>query len=154
VEASRPATDADVPRLAALLTLAADELEPLRGGPILLGGRRLAGPAAETLAAALADPDVLVLAGTIDDFIVGVAVVRTTHLAEDRTLGVVETLYVEPEARAVGVGEALMNDVVAWCRRRGCVGIDAIALPGHRAAKSFFEESGFSARLIVMHHSL
>ena len=33
-----------------------------------------------------------------------------------------------------------------------CVGIDALVLPGHRAAKNFFEESGFTARALVMHH--
>ena len=38
--------------------------------------------------------------------------------------------------------------------REGCVGIDAFALPGHRAAKNFFEEQGFTARAIVMHHVL
>ena len=47
-----------------------------------------------------------------------------------------------------------MGLVVAWCRERGCLGIDAAALPGSRATKNFFEESGFSARLLVMHHAL
>ena len=40
------------------------------------------------------------------------------------------------------------------CRGRGCVGIDAIALPGHRAAKNFFEAHGFTARALAMHHQL
>jgi hypothetical protein len=37
---------------------------------------------------------------------------------------------------------------------RGCSGVDATALPGNRATKNFFEESGFTARLLVMHHRL
>jgi hypothetical protein len=32
--------------------------------------------------------------------------------------------------------------------------VDVIALPGHRATKNFFEEQGFTARAIVMHHGL
>jgi hypothetical protein len=44
--------------------------------------------------------------------------------------------------------------LVAFCTARGCVGIDALALPGHRAAKNFFEESGFTARALVMHRPL
>ena len=32
--------------------------------------------------------------------------------------------------------------------------MDAMALPGHRSAKNFFEESGFTARKLVMHHRL
>jgi hypothetical protein len=31
------------------------------------------------------------------------------------------------------------------------VGIDAFALPGMRETKNFFEGSGFTARLLVMH---
>ena len=48
----------------------------------------------------------------------------------------------------------MLGSMVAFCVREGCVGVDAFALPGHRAAKNFFEESGFTARAIVMHHVL
>jgi GNAT superfamily N-acetyltransferase len=67
-------------------------------------------------------------------------------------LGVVEAIYVEPQARAVGVGEALMDTALDWFRRRGCAGVDAVALPGARLTKNFFEEFGFTSRLLVMHH--
>ena len=48
----------------------------------------------------------------------------------------------------------MMGDLVAWCEEQGCAGMDAMALPGHRSAKNFFEESGFTARKLVMHHRL
>ena len=66
----------------------------------------------------------------------------------------VEDLFVLDEARSVGLGETLMDALLDWCRARGCRGVDAVALPGHRATKNFFEESGFTARLIVMYRSL
>ena len=66
----------------------------------------------------------------------------------------VDDIFVEEGARQVGVGEAMMADLVAWCREQGCVGMDAMALPGHRSTKNFFEESGFTARNLVMHHRL
>ena len=69
-------------------------------------------------------------------------------------LGVVDDIFVEEGARGIGVGELMMGELVSWCRARGCFGIDVMALPGHRAAKNFFEESGFTARKIVMHHRL
>ena len=69
-------------------------------------------------------------------------------------LGVVSDIFVEEGARAVGVGEAMMGDLVAWCEAKGCAGMDAMALPGHRLTKNFFEESGFTARKLVMHHRL
>ena len=63
----------------------------------------------------------------------------------------VRRLYVEEGARSVGVGEAMIAELVAFASRAGCIGVDALALPGARAAKNFFEESGFTARIIVMH---
>ena len=44
------------------------------------------------------------------------------------------------------------GEILTWCRARDCRGIDAIALPGNRATKNFFEASGFTARMLVMHH--
>ncbi len=65
----------------------------------------------------------------------------------------VDDIFVEEGGREVGLGEMMMNDLVAWCDERKCIGMDAMALPGHRATKNFFEESGFTARKLVMHHS-
>ena len=62
-------------------------------------------------------------------------------------------LFVEREARAVGVGESIVELLVAFCTDAGCIGIDAAALPGARQAKNFFERSGFTARALVMHHN-
>jgi GNAT superfamily N-acetyltransferase len=66
---------------------------------------------------------------------------------------VIEEIYVQPEARAVGVGELLVERLVAFCVEAGCSGVDAAALPGHRQAKNFFERAGFTARLLVMHRN-
>jgi GNAT superfamily N-acetyltransferase len=63
----------------------------------------------------------------------------------------VDDLFVEAEARGVGVGEALLSQVTAWFERRGCAGTDAAVLPGQRSTKALFESSGYKARLIVMH---
>ena len=92
--------------------------------------------------------------GTIDGVVVGYAVARVERLGDGSRLGVVDDIFVEEEARGIGVGEAMMNDLVAWSRAKGCFGMDAMALPGHRLTKNFFEESGFTARKIVMHRSL
>jgi GNAT superfamily N-acetyltransferase len=138
--------------LAELATAARDELRPMRGGDVFTTGRS-ARPVEEELAAAVADPEQLLLAGTIDDVVVGYARARTETLPDGRRLGIIDDLFVLPEARSVGLGETLMDDVLAWCREQGCSGVDAIALPGHRATKNFFEESGFTARLLVMHHA-
>ncbi len=60
----------------------------------------------------------------------------------------------EPDAREVGVGEAVLARALEWATARGCIGVDAWALPGERATKNFFEAAGFTARLLVVHRSL
>ena len=152
MESARPATPADLRRLGELRTAALAELRPLRGGAVFTA--REAPPAGEDLAPALDAPERAVWAGTIDGVVVGYASAQVERLRTGARLGRLDELFVEPGARAVGVGEALMGLVVAWCRDHGCLGVDAAALPGSRATKNFFEESGFSARLLVMHHAL
>jgi ribosomal protein S18 acetylase RimI-like enzyme len=154
VEGSRPATGEDLPRIAELAELARHELTPMKGGTLWAAREATAPPFEDAYTALLGRNDTLVVVGTVDDTVVGFAVVALEPLRTGDTLGVVTDLFVEPEARAVGVGEAMAEALVAFCAARGCVGIDALALPGHRAAKNFFEESGFTARALVMHRPL
>lgn len=154
MEGIRPATADDLPRLAELVAEAVGEQAEGRGGWVWSRREARARPAGATLAEALADPEQAVTAGTVEGVVVGYCVVRAERLRGGEVLGVVDDIYVEPGARAVGVGEALIDHVLAWCRERGCVGIDALALPGNRETKNFFETFGFTARAIVVHHSL
>src|SRR3954469_23351288 len=111
-------------------------------------------PVEDSLGASLADDRTRVVIGTIDDVPIGYAVVHVEVLHDGSRLGVIDDIFVEDEARGVGVGEAMMNDLIDWCVQRECGGMDAMALPGHRSTKNFFEESGFTARKLVMHHRL
>jgi len=86
--------------------------------------------------------------------VVGYAVGDVERLADGRLLGRVVDLFVEADARGVGVGERLRDELLTWFTARGCAGADAHALPGARETKNFFETSGFSARLLVMHRRL
>lgn len=154
MEAARRARPEDAERLATLTGDAVSEQLEGRGGRIWAQREARAVPAHDTLAAAIADPGQLVLVGTIDETVIGYAVTRVEALGDDTLLGVITDIFVEPGARAVGVGEALVNEAVTWCTERGCVGIDALALPGNRQTKNFFETFGFKARAIVVHRNL
>jgi GNAT superfamily N-acetyltransferase len=154
MEAARPATTSDLPRLAELARAAIAELGPTRGGGVWRAREARAEPIEAGLEALLDDPDGRLLAGTVDGVIIGYAAARIEHLGDGSRLGVVDDIFVEEEGRGVGVGEAMIDDLVAWCTERGCFGIDAMALPGHRLTKNFFEEAGFTARKLVMHHKL
>jgi len=98
---------------------------------------------------AIDDPTTGVWAGTIDGVPVGYAIVSA-----DADIAVIEELHVDPQARGVGVGEAMLDAIVAWSTVQGCTGIDAFALPGARETKNFFETFGMTARLLVLHRDL
>jgi ribosomal protein S18 acetylase RimI-like enzyme len=154
MEGSRPATAEDLPRIAELAELARQELVPMKGGALWSAREAVAEPFEDAYGALIERDDAAVVVGTVDETVVGFGVVTLERLRTGATLGVISDLFVEPGARAVGVGEAMADDLVAFCAARGCTGIDALALPGHRSAKNFFEGSGFTARALVMHREL
>jgi ribosomal protein S18 acetylase RimI-like enzyme len=154
VEAARAARVSDVDRLAELGRLGAAELEPMRGGAVWGAREARPEPLEDGYRALLDRDDTLVVVGTIDDAVIGFGVGRIERLRDGRDLGIIEELYVEPEARSVGVGEAIAEALLDFFRERGCIGADALALPGNRATKNFFEQNGFVARSIVMHRRL
>lgn len=153
-EGVRPARGADVPAILELASALRSELTPMRGGAIWAVREARPEPLEAAYKALLDRSDALMVVGTIDDTPVGFGVGEVETLQDGSRLGVVSELFVDPEARAVGVGEAMLGALVDFCTAAGCVGVDAYALPGHRAAKNFFEESGFTARGILMHHRL
>jgi ribosomal protein S18 acetylase RimI-like enzyme len=153
MESARPATPADVPALTALADAAADELAPTRGGVVFLA-REAPPRGPERFTTGLDDDDVLVVAGAVDGELVGYGTVRIEVLRDGSRLGVIDDLFVLPDARGIGVGEAMADLLIEFCRARDCAGIDAVALPGNRATKNFFETFGLVARAIVVHRSL
>jgi len=151
MESCRPAVAADVGRIAELARLSLEEQRGLKGGELWSTREARAEPLEESFKELLDRDDALVVVGAIDDAIIGFGAVIIETLGTGDRLGVITELFVEAEARAVGVGESMMAALIAFCDDADCVGIDAWALPGHRDTKNFFEASGFSARGIVMH---
>jgi ribosomal protein S18 acetylase RimI-like enzyme len=156
VEAARAARSDDVGAITDLARRAVDELGMLRGGPVWQLQDARVEPIEDSVAADVSlDPsEGLAVVGTIDGTIVGYGVSRLAALADGSVLAEVSDLYVDPDARGVGLGEAMMDLLVAHAVEAGAIGIDALALPGDRATKNFFETFGLKARAIVVHRSL
>lgn len=155
MESARHATLADLPELVRLSGEAIAELRAQeRGGAVFAAREARPEPLEEGLRRTIEDPGCVAVVGTVDEVTVGIATGRLEKLRDGRTLGVLDDLYVHPDARSIGVGEAMMNELLPWFGAHGCSGVDAVALPGMRATKNFFEECGFTARLLVMHHRL
>ena len=145
---ARAAEPDDVEPLRRLRADAAGEIEQARGGRLLLQVPPKGGAPSSRTA-----PRFTAVA-TIDGVVVGYLDAGLHELEDGSVLCRVDSVYVEPPARAVGAGEALVELLSSWARAGGAVGIDAVALPGARETKNFFESHGFSARLLVMHHDL
>lgn len=152
MEGARPAIAADLARLEELWAVAFAEIGGQERGGRVFTTREAGGRSIEEW---LADTESsVVIAGTVDDVVVGFATARTETLRDGAPHGVIEALFVESGARGVGVGEAMMGALLGWFRERGVVGVDAMALPGMRDTKNFFEAHGFTARLLVVHRRL
>lgn len=151
MENARVANATDLDRLVELAREAIEELRPTKGGDVWARTAGRAEPVDEALRSGLTDHDHLVVVGSVDDAVVGYGVARFNELRDGGRLGVIGDLFVEPDFRGVGVGEAMMNVLVEWCEEQGCFGVDSVALPGNRATKNFFESFGLVARAIVVH---
>ncbi len=154
VEGARRAAEADIASVAGLAAEAAAEMSERRGGRIWARLEARPDPQLESLTRDLHADDALVVVGTIDGAVVGYGAVRLVELHDGSTLGRVSDIYVLPDARGVGVGEAMMELLMAWAGRRGCIGVDSLALPGDRDTKNFFETHGLVARAITVHRAL
>jgi ribosomal protein S18 acetylase RimI-like enzyme len=153
-EAARVASAADMAAVVTLARALRAELRALRGGALWADYQARPEPLEQSMGALLGRDDACIVVGTIDESIIGYGTVEIVELRDGRKLGVIAELFVDTAARAVGVGEAIANVVIAFCKDAGCLGIDAYALPGNREAKNFFERSGFTARELTMHHKL
>lgn len=147
---ARDATERDLDALTELYEQLADEQSALR--PLWREAEGVADPARDGLATLISEGAVTV--GAIDGVILGLLVSAERTLVDgEARVGVIRYVYTEPEARGVGVANAMFNHVVAKLQANGVEAFDAIVSPGHREAKNFYEAHGFSARSIVMHSS-
>src|SRR5262249_34436647 len=138
MEHARRATYADVHAMSMMAQKARDAVLQERGGPMLVKYEVVLNPDEDLFARELNDPERAVFAGCIDDVVVGFVVVNLREVTDLGLMGSISELYVEPEARGVGVGEAMLAEVTKFCRDKSCFGIDGMALPGDRATKNFF----------------
>ena len=151
---SRRATADDLPVLVDLYRSLEKEMVALHPMWPLADG--LAEPVEDSMARSLEDADTAIYVGTIDGVPVGLLLMRIEELlsqAGGAKVGAIHLVFVDHDAREIGVGETMRDQALTEHRALGIRLFDAHVLPGHRLAKNFFEAGGFSARLIVMHHA-
>ena len=142
-ESARPAVPSDLEALSSLAVAARSELQHKKGGDVAdrLDPHR-DDPSAR-MASALEDPGTVVLVGALDEAVVGYGLMEIGTAPDGTVHAVVEEVYVDPPARSVGVGEALLDGLLAVARERGALAIQSVALPGDRATKNFLKPTGW-----------
>lgn len=133
---TRPAAPADRAAIAELEALARSALIGQRGGDRWLDTH----PPHEGESG---DADVWV--ATIDDVVVGYLRAR---VSED--VARIEDVFVHPEARELGFGDALLEAALDGARAAGAALLEGEALPGDRDTKNLYERAGIKARLITV----
>ncbi len=134
----------DVTQLDALEAVAREALADQRGGARWL----------ETHPARCGAWDADIAAGDvhvahIDDVIVGYAVaLRRGEIVH------IDDVYVLPNARELGFGDALLAAAIDAGRAAGCTLVEGEALPGDRDSKNLYERAGITARLITVSRRL
>jgi ribosomal protein S18 acetylase RimI-like enzyme len=86
-----------------------------------------------------------VYVAVIDDVVVGYLVAA---LGDDHVVRI-DQVWVTPDARELGFGDALLAEAIAVSRSRGAVAVEGQALPGDRHTKNLYERAGIVARLIT-----
>ena len=82
----------------------------------------------------------------VDDVVVGYLVLDV----DDADVALVESVFVTPEARELGFGDALLDAARSEAVRRGAAYLEGEALPGDRDIKNLYERAGITARLITV----
>lgn len=139
----RPARPEDIPRMSVLLadlfTLESDfepEVEKQAAGLSML----VAYPSASSL----------VLVAAIDRKIVGMATVQTLiSTAEGGRVGLVEDVIVDRGFRHKGIGTRLLDEIIAWGKRRKLLRIQLLADRDNRSALDFYAKQGWSKTSLI-----
>ena len=145
---ARPAVQADVESLASLEAdgrRAVADVE--RGGPQWLATHPELGVAGWSVR--LVDPGWYTVVAGLDEVVLAYGAMRLP-LDDPRRVARIETVYVHPDAREVGLGERIVGALMDTATAVGAVEIEASALPGDRETKNLYERAGIKARKIVV----
>ena len=93
-------------------------------------------------------------AGNVAVAVIGDVVVGYILIGRVGPVTTIDEVYVTPDAREVGFGDALVHTAMESARAAGCTTIEGEALPGDRETKNLYERAGITARLIVVSKTL
>ena len=146
-ESARYANEADIHTFKKLFKESRKEAATYKASDIWLANEALSGPPEVIFQDFLSSDCKTLLIGEFDAYPVGFMLIQLFPL-DNNLLARVEEVYVDSEARKVGVGEHLMDEAIKWAKDQGASQILGRTFPGDRHTKNFFERFKVTARLI------
>lgn len=138
----RPAVAADVAEVTELASMARAGLAEQRGGARWMSEH----PTRPDWSALVGEGGpASVLVADLDGLVVGYLVALV-----EGDLVHIDEVFVRPEARELGFGDALLAEALELGRRAGASLVEGEALPGDRTVKNLFERAGITARKIIV----
>jgi GNAT superfamily N-acetyltransferase len=125
-----------------------EEVQQFRGHLALLDESPLI---AESWLQTVTSIDHSVLVGVVAQQVVGYV---CAEFNSSTSICLITQIFVDPQARQLGIGAHLVGEIVHIARERGSMRLDACALPGDRKMKNLYERVGMPARLIVVSKTL
>lgn len=143
----RRATEADLPAIVHLFSIP-DEgiLKTDHPGPPLDPRYR------EALAAIAEDPNNALLVAEVDGRVAGTFQLTIIQYVANRggRVAQIENVFVDPDLRGRGIGEAMMRWAIDEARRRGCIRVQLTSNKLRLRAHRFYERLGFVASHLGM----
>jgi ribosomal protein S18 acetylase RimI-like enzyme len=146
--AVRPATPADLPALQGLHR-ALCAAERARGDDADADPTFAESPAGRSYLLARIDGDGLALVAHDGNIPVGCLLAGVRSGPRGPASGL-ESMFVAPACRRLGVGTALLEQFLAWHRASGLPSASLAVAPGNHAAIALYERAGFCGTTLVM----
>ena len=101
----------------------------------------------------VADTQKAIVIGEYNNYPLGYMLIELLTI-DDKFATNIHEVFVDADAREVGIAEAIMDFTIDWSRANGSTLIMGRAFPGDRATKNFFERFRITARLIEVSKEL
>ena len=144
----RGASEADVTAIMELAAEARIEIAQFRGHEHLVDASAVT---EQQWAITITSSKSIVLVALSSMSIVGYA---KGDIDDKGTICTVSHVFVDPQARQLGIGAGLVGEIARVAKDKGCKTLDAVALPGDRKMKNLYERIGMPARLLIASKSL
>ncbi len=146
-ESARFAETADMAEFEYLHTSSRENISGRKGAEQWLEINSLKGEPDLLFQKLVNDSNYLCILGLYDNHPFGFLIAEQTQLQGELSVDIRE-VFVDPEAREVGIGEVMMDFLLEWAQSASAATLTSRALPGDRELKNFFERYKVTARLI------